>query len=90
MRSVSRTEKNGSNTSSCGTMPTLRRAWAYALTTSFPMTVTRPPVARASPASTLIRVVLPAPLGPSRPKNSPASMSKLTQSSARSVPRAAG
>ena len=30
----------------------------------------------------LIRVVLPAPLGPSRPKNSPSSMSKLTSSSA--------
>jgi hypothetical protein len=36
----------------------------------------------------LISVVLPAPFGPSRPKNSPGSMSKPTASSARSVPRA--
>src|SRR5215203_3266047 len=36
----------------------------------------------------LISVVLPAPFGPSRPKNSPCSMSKLTSSSARTSPRA--
>src|SRR6188768_2226356 len=35
----------------------------------------------------LISVVLPAPFGPSRPKNSPGSMSKLTSSSARISPR---
>ena len=35
----------------------------------------------------LISVVLPAPFGPSRPKNSPSSMSKLTSSSARTSPR---
>ena len=40
------------------------------------------------PARCEISVVLPAPLGPSRPKNSPSSMSKLTPSSARTVPRA--
>ena len=54
-------------------------------TTSCPSTVTRPPLARARPARMLISVVLPAPLGPSRPKNSPGSMSKLTSSSARNV-----
>ena len=31
-------------------------------------------LARTNPATTLIKVVLPAPLGPSRPKNSPSSM----------------
>ena len=35
----------------------------------------------------LISVVLPAPFGPSRPKNSPSSMSKLTSSRARTSPR---
>src|SRR5882757_1103002 len=36
----------------------------------------------------LISVVLPAPLGPSRPKNSPGWMSKLTSSNAFTAPRA--
>ena len=35
----------------------------------------------------LISVVLPAPLGPSSPKNSPYPMSKLTSSRARTSPR---
>ena len=38
----------------------------------------------------LIRVVLPAPLGPSRPKNSPSSISRLTRSNAWKWPRAEG
>jgi hypothetical protein len=36
----------------------------------------------------LIKVVLPAPLGPSSPKNSPDEMSKDTWSNAVNVPRA--
>jgi hypothetical protein len=50
------------------------------------MTLTDPALARASPAMMLMRVVLPAPLGPSSPKNSPCSTARLTPSSARSVP----
>jgi hypothetical protein len=50
------------------------------------MTRAVPASARASPAMTLISVVLPAPLGPSRPKNSPSSTQSVTPSSARSAP----
>ena len=38
--------------------------------------------ARASPARILMSVVLPAPFGPSRPKNSPSSTDRLTPLSA--------
>ena len=47
-----------------------------------PLRAARPDVAWARPASMEIRLVLPAPLGPSRPKNSPCSMFRLTLSSA--------
>ena len=43
--------------------------------------------ARVSPASTEISVVLPAPFGPSRPKNSPSSTSRLTPASACTRPK---
>ena len=46
-----------------------------------------PASARASPARMLISVVLPAPLGPSSPKNSPASISRLTPSKACTAPK---
>jgi hypothetical protein len=36
--------------------------------------LTVPEVGRESPASMLMSVVLPAPFGPSRPKNSPSSI----------------
>jgi hypothetical protein len=45
-----------------------------------------PASARASPASTLIRVVLPAPFGPSRPKNSPRAISRSMPASAGIAP----
>ena len=38
------------------------------------------------PASMLIKVVFPAPLGPSKPKNSPCSISRLTRSTASILP----
>ena len=44
-------------------------------------------LARANPARMLMRVVLPAPFGPSKPKNSPSSSVKLTSSRARVAPR---
>ena len=43
--------------------------------------------ARVSPASTEISVVLPAPFGPSRPKNSPSSTARLTPASACTRPK---
>ena len=56
-------------------------------TTSMPATVARP----ASGASSVVRmrtaVVLPAPLGPSRPRTVPAGPSRSTPSSARSSPK---
>jgi len=49
---------------------------------SWPPTVTLPSVATARPQMMLISVVLPAPLGPSSAKISPARMSRLTLRSA--------
>ena len=48
------------------------------LTTSWPSTRALPEVGISSVISILIVVVLPAPFGPSRPKSSPFSISKLT------------
>src|SRR5215217_4085069 len=56
----------------------LRRTLSRSLTTSWPATSARPFVGLASVHSMLIVVVLPAPLGPRKPKTSPASTSKLT------------
>src|SRR5579864_8263918 len=52
-------------------------------TTSKPKTDARPESGETRPTSTRMVVVLPAPLGPSRPKISPGLTSKLTPSSAR-------
>jgi len=49
---------------------------------SSPSSSTRPDVAVSNPASSLSRVVLPQPDGPSSAKNSPAWMSRSTPSSA--------
>src|SRR2546423_732713 len=46
-----------------------------------------PRSARVSPARIEISVVLPAPLGPSRPKNSPSSTSRSTPASASTEPK---
>src|SRR5471032_1436996 len=59
--------------------------WRNPLARSFgvkPATETSPPVGCRSPASTFRVVVLPAPLGPRKPTRSPASMAKLTSSTA--------
>ena len=70
--------KNGSNTSSCGTTPSMRRARAVvARRRRGPGCARVPRSARARPARMEISVVLPAPLGPSRPKNSPSSTARL-------------
>src|SRR4051812_39166861 len=56
----------------------LRRTASRSLTTSCPATSARPLVGLASVHSMLIVVVLPAPLGPRKPKTSPGATSKLT------------
>ena len=52
---------------------------------SCPNTRIEPDVTRTSPATELISVVLPAPLGPSSPKNAPSGIVRSSASSA-SVP----
>ena len=51
----------------CGTTPMERRASAGSATTSMPAMRTWPAVGRARVVQMLMVVVLPAPLGPSRP-----------------------
>src|SRR5260363_342870 len=80
MRKVSRTVKKGSNTSSCGTTPSMRRAARKSERVSRPQIRTLPPSARVKPARMWFKVVLPAPFGPSSPKNSPSSMVRLMYS----------
>src|SRR5579875_406994 len=46
--------------------------------TSWPASSTRPPLARSRPASTISKLVLPEPEGPTSPTASPASMSRST------------
>ena len=52
---------------------------------SWPNTRIEPDVTRTSPVTELISVVLPAPLGPSRPKKAPSGIVRSSASSA-SVP----
>jgi hypothetical protein len=52
-----------------------RRASA---TTSWPSTLALPPLGTSRVISILMMVVLPAPLGPSRPNSSPSAIAKLT------------
>src|SRR5574343_1635049 len=87
MRKVSRTLKKGSKTSSCGTTPSRRRASRKSRITSWPMTLITPASGRTKPASDEISVVLPAPFGPSSPKNSPCSISSDTPASACREPK---
>ena len=55
-------------------------------TTSKPTSSARPALGRSKPQSIRITVDLPEPLGPRKPKISPASISKLTLSTAVSEP----
>src|SRR5437879_3383951 len=55
--------------------------------TSRPSTWAEPPLSGRSPVSILITVVLPLPLGPRKPKISPASTRKLTPSTAVKSPK---
>src|SRR5574343_353517 len=87
MRKVSRTLKKGSKTSSCGTTPSRQLASRKPPITSWPSTLIFPESGRINPASDEINVVLPAPFGPSRPKNSPCSRSSDTPAKAFSEPK---
>ena len=66
--------------------PILARSAAASRTTSRPSTVAVPDVGSSSVVSTRTAVVLPAPLGPSRPRTVPAGASRSTPSSARTSP----
>jgi hypothetical protein len=74
--------EEGSKTISWGTMPMARLALRRCVSMSKPQMLTVPLVFITSPASVLISVDLPAPLGPSRPKIWPWGTSKLTPLSA--------
>ena len=66
----------------CIANPTRRRTSAGRDPTSSPATVARPPVGASRVARIRIVVVLPAPLGPRNPKNSPAPTEKSMLSTA--------
>src|SRR5437016_9208519 len=64
--------------SSCGTRPILERAARYSAMMSKPSALTAPSLGLTIPQMMLMRVVLPAPFGPSRAKISPRRISRLT------------
>ena len=61
-------------------MPRRARRYIGRLVTSSPLNMTWPPLGVIWPVAMRKLVVLPAPLGPSRPTTSPAWTSKLTPS----------
>src|SRR5258706_7182899 len=68
-------------------MPSERRAERYSRATSWPATESSPASGRAGPPSAEMGVVLPAPWGRRRPKNSPASTASETPASAATAPK---
>ena len=70
----------------CGTTPISCLATAGWATTSMPFTKARPAVGMTRVVSMLAVVVLPAPLGPSRPKISPSQTFRLRPSTAFTPP----
>ena len=71
---------------SCGTTPITSRTFNDSRVTECPPMMASPLVGLSRHDNTEIVVVLPAPLGPSRLKISPASMAKLTSSTAVASP----
>ena len=69
------------------TTPIRRFTPTGSATTSMPATQARPPVGSTSVVSMPIVVDLPAPLGPSRPKNSPPLTSRSMPQTAGTSPR---
>src|SRR5207244_10449722 len=76
MRRFSMTVKSGSRLSICGTTPTRMRASRAAFGTGSPTSVMVPALGSLKPRQHRSVVVLPAPLGPSRPKHSPRRIAK--------------
>src|SRR5689334_21885197 len=76
-----------SEVSACGITPIASRTRSGSRATSKPATSPWPDVGRISVVSIRLSVVLPAPLGPSRPNNSPRRTSKLTWSTAVKSPK---
>src|SRR5918911_1571 len=66
--------------------PTSRLIFRASATQSAPATRAQPLVGRASPTRILIVVVLPAPLGPTKPRICPRSTAIVNRSSATNVP----
>ena len=65
-----------------GSTPSRRLASTGSAHTSWPSTYAAPASGRSSPTAIDSVVVLPAPLGPSRPKNEPAGTSRSTPATA--------
>ena len=68
----------GGNRGFVGRYPILRRRLDEPGVIFSPKTLTSPAVGRISPSNNLMVVVLPAPLGPKKPKMAPSSTSKFT------------
>src|SRR5579884_3933877 len=79
---ASQTLRRPGSADSCNWLPIRRRRLARCVQGSRPRTRIWPPSACRSPCRHSTVVVLPAPLGPSRPKISPAATSKDTSSTA--------
>src|ERR1700687_2248984 len=82
----SRAVNSGSEVSACGMTPMEWRTPSASVTTSCPPTVAVPEVGGVSVVIIRINVVLPAPLGPSKPKISPVGTVKLTSFTATKSP----
>ena len=72
--------KSGSSASAWGTTPTRARAWRACAGMSRPSSRMRPASGSTSPRIAFSVVLLPAPLGPSRPKHSPRRTAKSSPS----------
>src|ERR1039457_5133637 len=86
IRPVSATVRSGGNPPSCSMIPIRRRTRARSRQGSQPSTRTAPPAGGASPSSSSIVEVFPAPLVPSNAKSSPRRTEKVTPRTA-SKPR---
>src|SRR2546422_5779629 len=73
--------------STSGTMPTSDLTWSGSRTTSTLSTCASPEVGRSWPVRIRSIVVLPAPFGPNKPKNSPGSTAMSTPFNASTVPK---
>ena len=86
MMRLSRARSSVSRLSCCGTTPRLARTWGPCTSGSSPFTVNVPEVRSEVPPIMRMVVDLPAPFGPSSPKDSPEATSKEIVSTARRSP----